>query len=174
MPATDEEFDGFGVRDGPARRYPALVGDIEFRNLSFAYNGTPVLRNINLNISAGTSLAIVGPTGSGKSTLVSLIPRIYDAAPGHIFIDGRPIQEYSLAVLRRNIGFVPQETFLFSDTIRENIAFGVEQASEDLIRNAAEAANIAADIEGFAGRAILLPSGCLRDAATSPIQGLVR
>jgi ATP-binding cassette subfamily B protein len=104
---------------------------------------------VNLRVPAGTSLAIVGPTGSGKSTLVSLIPRIYDAAPGSVLIDGRPIREFPLEVLRRNIGFVPQETFLFSDTIRENIAFGAQDATEAEVRRAAEAANIAADIEGF-------------------------
>jgi ATP-binding cassette subfamily B protein len=126
-----------------------LRGEIEFRNLQFSYNGKAVLRNVNLRISAGTSLAIVGPTGSGKTTLVNLIPRIYDAAPGAVLIDGRPIREYSLNFLRRHIGFVPQETFLFSETIRENIAFGVENASEADIKNAAEAANIAGDIEAF-------------------------
>jgi ATP-binding cassette, subfamily B, multidrug efflux pump len=126
-----------------------LRGDIELRNLNFAYNGTPVLRDVNLTIPAGTSLAIVGPTGSGKSTLVSLIPRIYDAATGQVLIDGRSVREYPLEALRKNIGFVPQETFLFSDTIRENIAFGVEQATDSQVRSAAEAANIAADVEGF-------------------------
>ena len=126
-----------------------LGGDIEFRNLNFAYNGTPVLQNINLTIPAGTSLAVVGPTGSGKSTLVSLIPRIYDAASGQVLIDGRSVREYPLEALRKNIGFVPQETFLFSDTIRENIAFGVEQATDNQVFSAAEAANIAADVESF-------------------------
>lgn len=126
-----------------------LEGDIEFRNLNFAYNGTSVLRDINLHIPVGTSLALVGPTGSGKTTLVNLIPRIYDAEPGSVLIDGRPVREYRLADLRRNIGFVPQETFLFSETIRENIAFGVQHASEDEVRWAAEAANIAGDIEEF-------------------------
>ena len=135
---------------------PALIstgrephGDIEFRNLNFAYNGTPVLHDINLHIEAGSSLAIVGPTGSGKTTLVSLIPRIYDAEPGAVLIDGRPIREYPLEVLRRNIGFVPQETFLFSETIRENIAFGVQKASDEEVRWAADAANIATEIEAF-------------------------
>jgi ATP-binding cassette, subfamily B, multidrug efflux pump len=104
---------------------------------------------VNLKIPAGTSLAIVGPTGSGKSTLVSLIPRIYDAAPGSVLIDGRPIREFPLEVLRKNIGFVPQETFLFSDTIRENIAFGAQHATDTEVRRVAEAANIASDIEGF-------------------------
>ncbi len=126
-----------------------IVGTVEFRHLNFGYDGTSVLKDINLTIPAGTSLAIVGPTGSGKTTLVSLIPRIYEAAPGAILIDGRPIREYSLETLRRNIGFVPQETFLFSDTVRENIAFGVEQATDQQIHEAAEAASIAADIEAF-------------------------
>ncbi len=141
-----------------------IHGDIEFRNLHFHYGNTikaaergngrahgdeDVLKNVNLRVPAGTSLAIVGPTGSGKSTLVSLIPRIYDAEPGAVLIDGRPIREFPLALLRRNIGFVPQETFLFSDTIRENIAFGAEDATLDDVRRAAEAANIATDIESF-------------------------
>ncbi len=130
-----------------------VQGEIEFRNLTFSYNGTPnaapVLRDINLRIPAGSSLAIVGPTGSGKTTLVSLIPRIYDAEPGAVRIDGKPVCEYALADLRRNIGFVPQETFLFSETIRENIAFGVQNAADDDVHWAAEAANIAADIEEF-------------------------
>ena len=124
-------------------------GEIEFRNLNFAYNGTPVLHDINLRIPAGTSLAIVGPTGSGKTTLVSLIPRIYDAEPGTVLIDGNPVRDYSLANLRRNIGFVPQETFLFSETIRENVAFGLPKASDEEVQWAAEAANIAAEIESF-------------------------
>jgi len=127
----------------------SLRGEIEFCNLNFAYNGIPVLKDINLRIPAGSSLAIVGPTGSGKTTLVSLIPRIYDAAPGAVTIDGRPVRDFSVETLRRNIGFVPQETFLFSDTIRENIAFGKEDAPLDEIEFAAEAANIAHDIESF-------------------------
>jgi ATP-binding cassette, subfamily B, multidrug efflux pump len=126
-----------------------LEGEIEFCNLNFAYNGVPVLQDVNLRIPAGSSLAIVGPTGSGKTTLVSLIPRIYDAEPGAVLIDGRPIREFQLETLRRNIGFVPQETFLFSDTIRENIAFGNHHASLDEIKAAAVAANIAQDIESF-------------------------
>src|SRR5438445_2338048 len=124
-----------------------IEGSIEFRNLNFDYNGTPVLHDINLRIPAGSSLAIVGPTGSGKTTLVSLIPRIYDAAPGSVLIDGKPVRDYSLSALRRNIGFVPQETFLFSETIRENIAFGVQNASDQEVQWAAEAANIASEIE---------------------------
>ncbi|HYL14808.1 MAG TPA: ABC transporter ATP-binding protein [Terriglobales bacterium] len=126
-----------------------LRGEIEFRGLNFAYNGTAVLNDINLHIPEGTSLAIVGPTGSGKTTLVSLIPRIYDAPSGTVLIDGLPIREFPLQALRRNIGFVPQETFLFSDTVRENIAFGTEEVTDQEIHDAAEGANIAADIESF-------------------------
>jgi ATP-binding cassette subfamily B protein len=126
-----------------------VQGEIEFRDLNFDYAGNRVLHHLNLRIPAGSSMAIVGPTGSGKSTLVHLIPRIYDAAPGSVLIDGRPIREFTLASLRKNIGFVPQETFLFSDHIRENIALGVESASDRAIHDAAEAANIAGDIEGF-------------------------
>ncbi|HWP83756.1 MAG TPA: ABC transporter ATP-binding protein [Terriglobia bacterium] len=122
---------------------------IEFRNLSFAYNGTPVLRNIQLTIPAGSTLAIVGPTGSGKSTLASLIPRLYEPPPGTLFLDGVEVRQYPLAVLRGMIGFVPQETFLFSETLRENIAFGVEQATEEQVRRAAELAGLQSDIDGF-------------------------
>ncbi|MGD0162447.1 MAG: ABC transporter ATP-binding protein [Candidatus Sulfotelmatobacter sp.] len=126
-----------------------VEGEIEFRGLSFEYEGKRVLHDLNLRIPAGSSMAIVGPTGSGKTTLVNLIPRIYDTAPGTVLLDGRPIREFSLASLRQSIGFVPQETFLFSDRIRENIALGVESATDGEIHDAAEAANIAHDIEGF-------------------------
>ncbi len=132
-----------------ARPPQVIRGEIEFRNLNFAYNGAPVLHDINLRILEGSSLAIVGPTGAGKTTLVDLIPRIYDAPDGTVLIDGRPIRAYPLDVLRRNIGFVPQETFLFSETIRENIAFGIENADLRQVQDAAEGASIAADIETF-------------------------
>jgi len=149
MQERSEITDAVGVTSAADKE---LKGDIEFRNLNFAYRGVSVLHGINLQIPAGTSLAIVGPTGSGKTTLVSLIPRIYDADPGAVLIDGKPIREYALADLRRNIGFVPQETFLFSETIRENIAFGVQNATDEEVRWAAEAANIASDIENFPGQ----------------------
>ncbi|HZR55913.1 MAG TPA: ABC transporter ATP-binding protein [Terriglobales bacterium] len=132
-----------------ASKIPEIQGEIEFRNLNFGYNGTQVLHDINLRVPAGSSLAIVGPTGSGKSTLANLIARIYDAAPGTVLIDGRPVRNYPLNMLRKSIGFVPQETFLFSETIRENIAFGREEASDSDIRASAQAATIADDIEGF-------------------------
>ena len=144
------------IQDGPETQAAGegagatqIRGEIEFRGLNFAYNGVPVLHDINLRIPEGSSLAIVGPTGSGKTTLVSLIPRIYDAAPGTVWIDGEPVREFSLEPLRRQIGFVPQETFLFSETVRENIAFGEEDATDEQIGSAAEAANIAQDIEEF-------------------------
>ncbi len=140
------------IKDEPEARALPLRGEIEFRGLNFAYNGKPVLENVNLRVPAGTSMAIVGPTGSGKTTLVSLIPRIYDAAPGMVLIDGCPIREFSVESLRGSIGFVPQETFLFSDRIRENIALGVKSATDEEIHEAAEAANIAQDIESFPER----------------------
>jgi ATP-binding cassette, subfamily B, multidrug efflux pump len=127
-----------------------IAGSIEFRNLSFTYpTGPEVLHNLSLEIPAGSSLAITGPTGSGKSTLVALIPRLQDAAPGMVMIDGRPIREYPLETLRRAIGFVPQETFLFSDTIRENVAFGVDQTSDEQVVEAATTAHIATEIQEF-------------------------
>lgn len=126
-----------------------LHGDIEFRDLSFSYGETPVLRNISLRIPAGSSLAIVGPTGAGKSTLVNLLSRLFEAPEGSLLVDGRPVRDYPLSVLRRNIGMVPQETFLFSDTIRENLAFGAPRASADDLLKAAEAAHIRQEFEEF-------------------------
>ena len=137
------------IKDAPTAQAREINGEIEFRNLNFGYDGKPVLRDVSLRVSAGSSLAIVGPTGSGKTTLVNLIPRVYDADPGMVLIDGRPIRDYSLESLRHSIGFVPQETFLFSDRIRENIALGVDSASSSDIHDAADAANIAIDIESF-------------------------
>lgn len=124
-------------------------GELEFRHLSFSYGETPVLRDISLTVPAGSSLAIVGPTGAGKSTLINLIARIYEAPEGTLLIDGRQPKEYPLAVLRRNIGMVPQETFLFSETIRENIAFGAPDATEEELQQAAEAAHIRAEFQDF-------------------------
>ena len=144
------------IQDDPVlvkKSLPAEIeGEIEFRNLNFGYHGATVLHDVNLKIPSGSSLAIVGPTGSGKTTLMNLIPRIYDATPGTVLIDGYPLREFPLETLRKNIGFVPQETFLFSETVGENIAFGVENADEARIRAASEAANIAGDIEGFPDR----------------------
>jgi ATP-binding cassette, subfamily B, multidrug efflux pump len=126
-----------------------LDGEIEFRHLNFGYGETAVLKDISLKIPAGTTLAIVGPTGSGKTTLVSLLSRLFEAAPGSLLIDGRPVRDYPLAVLRRNIGMVPQETFLFSDTVRENLVFGAPEATTDEMLEAAETAHIRAEFEEF-------------------------
>jgi ATP-binding cassette subfamily B protein len=126
-----------------------IRGEIEFRNLSFAYNGKPVLKEISLRIPQGRTVAIVGATGSGKSTLVQLIPRLYNAPPNSLFIDGVPIENIPLETLRRAIGFIPQDTFLFGESIRENIAFGVESASDGEIERAATISNIFADIREF-------------------------
>jgi len=127
----------------------ALRGEIEFRNLSYGYTDIPVLRNISLKIPAGSSLAIVGPTGAGKSTLVSLLSRVYEAPKGSLLIDGRPIRDYPLRVLRQNMGIVPQETFLFSETIRENLAFGSPEAFLEDLLEAAETAHIRREFEEF-------------------------
>ena len=126
-----------------------LRGEIELRHLNFSYGNTEVLRDISLHIPAGTSLAIVGPTGSGKSTLVNLITRLFEAPKGALLIDGRPVRDYPLAVLRRNIGMVPQETFLFSETIRENLTFGAPHASEEEMLEATQAAHIRREFEEF-------------------------
>ncbi|HEX4758377.1 MAG TPA: ABC transporter ATP-binding protein [Terracidiphilus sp.] len=126
-----------------------LRGEIEFRHLNFSYGDTAVLNDISLLVPAGSSLAIVGPTGCGKSTLVNLLSRLYEAPEGTLFIDGRPVRDYPLAVLRRNISMVPQETFLFSETIRENIAFGAPTASSEELLAASEAAHIRAEFEEF-------------------------
>jgi ATP-binding cassette subfamily B multidrug efflux pump len=139
----------------------SIRGEIEFRDLTFTYptarnedgtGGGPVLREINLHVPAGSTLAIVGPTGSGKSTLAALIARLWDAPPGTLFLDGRSIREYPLAEVRRAIGYVPQDTFLFSDTLRENIAFGVDTAREERVLEAAEIASISGEIQSFPQR----------------------
>jgi ATP-binding cassette subfamily B multidrug efflux pump len=138
------------IADEPDTADTPITGDIEFRNLTFAYPNAPdVLHNINLHIPAGTSLAIVGPTGSGKSTLVSLIPRLHDASPGSVLIDGQPIRHFTLDDLRKSIGFVPQETFLFSETIRKNIAFGRPDATMQEVEDAASIAHISTEILEF-------------------------
>ncbi len=127
----------------------ALRGDIEFRHLNFSYGDTKVLHDISLHIPAGSSLAIVGPTGSGKTTIVNLLTRLYEVPQGSLLIDGRPVRDYPLAVLRHNIGMVPQETFLFSETIRGNLTFGVPEASAEEMLEAAEAAHIRREFEEF-------------------------
>jgi ATP-binding cassette subfamily B protein len=143
-PAIDDSAADPAIQDDAV-----LDGEIEFRDLNFSYGETPVLSGISLRIPAGSSLAIVGPTGSGKTTLVNLITRIYEAPDGSLLVDDRPVREYPLAVLRRNIGMVPQETFLFSTTIRENLTFGAPDASPEEMLEAAEAAHIRKEFEEF-------------------------
>lgn len=128
-----------------------IKGEIEFRDLTFTYpdEEVPALSEINLHIEAGQTVAFVGNVGSGKSTLVSLVARLFDAEPGQLLIDGRPIDTIPLQKLRTAIGFVPQETFLFSDTISANIAFGAQQAGDGEIEQAALESGLAEDVEQF-------------------------
>jgi ATP-binding cassette subfamily B protein len=126
-----------------------VEGEIEFRNLSFSYEGVPTLRNISLVIPKGTTVAIVGATGSGKTSLVQLIPRLYNPPPNSLFVDGVPVERIPLSTLRGAVGFIPQDTFLFGETIRENIAFGVESATDEQVLQAAITSNIHADVERF-------------------------
>lgn len=133
----------------PSNPVRALKGEIEFRNLTFAYNGYSILKNINLHIPAGRTLAVVGATGSGKTTLAALVPRLFDAEEGAVLVDGIPVRQIPLKTLRSHIGFVPQETFLFSESIRENIRFGVPDSTDEDVEGAAEISNIRPDIRGF-------------------------
>jgi ATP-binding cassette subfamily B protein len=142
-------------------------GEIEFRHLTFTYpttlsgngangsgtsNGSgahPVLSDVDLRIPAGSTLAIVGPTGSGKTTLAALVARLWEAPDGEVLIDGRPIREWPLETLRRSIGYVPQDTYLFGETIGGNIAFGLPQYDAQRIKEAAEIASLHTDVEAF-------------------------
>ncbi len=128
-----------------------IEGNITLNNVSFRYPDSEidVLNEISMEIKAGQTVAIVGRTGSGKTSLIQLLPRLFDATSGQIFIDGKPIEQVPVDVLRKNIGVVTQDTFLFSDTIGENIAFGVENASQDQIETAAEHAQVKENILDF-------------------------
>jgi ATP-binding cassette subfamily B protein len=149
------------------------AGEIEFRGLTFKYptslsgndpaakakanghangNSHPVLQNIDLKIPAGSTLAIVGPTGSGKTTLAALIARLWEAPDGQLFLDGKPLKEWPLAALRSSIGFVPQDTYLFGETVGGNIAFGLPEFTEEQVREAAGIANLDGDIQDFPKR----------------------
>jgi ATP-binding cassette, subfamily B, multidrug efflux pump len=167
-----------GIDDSSAKIAPTTkpVGEIEFRGLTFSYptslagndskaaaksnaktnghsNGShPVLQNINLQIPAGSTLAIVGPTGSGKTTLAALIARLWEAPNGQLYLDGKPLKEWPLAALRGSIGFVPQDTYLFGETIAGNIAFGLPEFTEEQVLEAAGIANLDGDIQDFPKR----------------------
>jgi len=149
--------EGVASEDSPVvRNSPSIRGEIEFRNLTFAYptagNGhtaPEVLKDINLRIPAGSTLAIVGPTGSGKSTLAALAARLWEAPPGTVLLDGHSIRDWPLSKLRRALGFVPQDTFLFTESLAENIAFGVDAARPEQIDNAAQIASIYGEISEF-------------------------
>ena len=117
--------------------------------IASANSSHPTLSNINLRIPAGSTLAIIGPTGSGKTTLAALVARLWEAPAGELLIDGRPIREWPLETLRRAIGYVPQDTYLFGDTLGENIAFGLPQYDAERVREAAEVASLEGDIEDF-------------------------
>jgi ATP-binding cassette, subfamily B, multidrug efflux pump len=147
-----------------------IAGEVEFRNLTFTFptnisgngasqsngsNGSgahPVLRDINLKIPSGSTLAIVGPTGSGKTTLAALVARLWEAPEGEVLIDGRPIREWPLDTLRRSIGYVPQDTYLFGETVGGNIAFGLPNYDLNQVRQAAEVASLDSDVESFANK----------------------
>ncbi len=137
--------------DADVKTQPPIKGEIEFRNLTFRYHPTdePVLRGINLRVREGQTVAFVGRTGSGKSTLINVISRIIEAPADTVLVDGVSVRDYPLTQLRSGIGYVPQETFLFSDALAENIAFGVENAERPQIKWAAEVAGLTEDVEGF-------------------------
>jgi subfamily B ATP-binding cassette protein MsbA len=133
------------IRDAPdAKPLPPVEGRIEFRDVSFAYEpGIPVLANISLTIEPGQVVALVGETGAGKTTLADLVPRFYDPTEGAVLIDGHDIRTVRLKSLRSQIGIVPQETLLFSGTVRDNITYGRRDALDVEVEAAARAANAA-------------------------------
>ena len=136
--------------EGVDEKITELNGEIEFRHLTFAYsNSAPVLKDINLKIDSGSTLAIVGATGAGKTTLVDLIPRIYQPERGSVFIDGIDTRDIPLKILRTSIGMVQQESFLFSDLLKNNIAYGADSATETEIEVAARNADLLSQIDEF-------------------------
>jgi len=141
------------ITDPAVSAATAIRGDVEFKNVSFAYGPTAVLHDISFTVPAGGSLAVVGHTGSGKSSLVNLIPRLFDATGGEILIDGVDVKQYPLQTLRRAVGYVPQETFLFSVPLRENVGFGAETTlSEAKLDWAGDVSQLNKDVEDFPAR----------------------
>lgn len=141
------------ITDSKLTRYSikSIRGKIEFKNVSFRYKDSlpNVLEGINLVIEPGETAAVIGKTGSGKTTLINLIPRLFDRTEGEIFIDGNPIETLPLNVLRRNVGLVPQETFLFSDTLKNNILYGTQNDNNELVNTVADIAQLNKDVEDF-------------------------
>jgi ATP-binding cassette subfamily B protein len=137
------------IRDEDPLEVDEIRGAVAFRSLTFAYDGQPVLHDIDLEVPAGATVAVVGPTGSGKSTLVSLIPRLWNVPSGTLLVDGHDIGRIPLAVLRGAVGFVPQESFLFSNSVRENLAFGLRGGDAERAETAAELAQLAGDVRDF-------------------------
>ena len=137
------------IGDAAAQEAPRLRGHVRFDHLTFGYGDRAVLHDIDLDVPAGSTVAIVGPTGSGKSTLVSLVARLFEAPPGTVLMDGHDVRAIPLATLRKAVGYVPQETFLFSATVRENIAFGLPSADSPRVEWAAGVAQLAADVADF-------------------------
>ena len=143
----------YEISDGPKTNYniKTIKGEIEFKNVSFRYNEylPLILDNISFKIKQGETVAFIGRTGTGKTTLVNLIPRMYDVTSGEILIDGNNVKEIPLNVLRKNIGYVPQETFLFSDTLENNIAYGLDGYDKELIYEVSEIAQLTKDVKDF-------------------------
>ena len=136
-------------RDDQGTSSAGIRGHVEFRDLSFAYNDQPVLEHISAEVQPGQILALVGPTGSGKSTLVDLLPRLFDPPDGTVFVDGVDIRCLPLSVLRGAIGYVPQEALLFSDTIAENVAFGMPSGSDESVSDTVAVAQLTKDVDAF-------------------------
>jgi ATP-binding cassette subfamily B multidrug efflux pump len=138
------------VTDARAASEPAATrGELEVRHLSWSWDGVPALQDVSLRVPAGTTLGITGRTGSGKSTLVQLISRQIEPPPGNVLVDGRDVSTLPLTWLRRTMGVVPQDAFLFSESIRDNIAFARDNLDLDTVRALAATAHVDADIEGF-------------------------
>ena len=138
------------IQDAPDASGQPIQGEIEFRDVSFAYGETEVLRGLSFRVPAGGSVAVVGATGAGKSSLVNLIPRLFDVTGGAVLVDGVDVRQHSLSVLRQSIGYVPQETFLFSMPLRTNVGFGHTDAlSEDDLHEAGDISQLNSDVAGF-------------------------